>query len=49
MNYGAEQVAYELEHSGHRSGKMGSRLILHALKILFLLAVSAAAIFGLRK
>ncbi len=46
MNYGAEQVAYELEHSGHRSGKMGSRLILHALKILFLLAVSAAAIFG---
>ena len=46
MNYDAENVAYELEHAAHRSRKMTSRLILHALKLLVLLAVLAAAIGG---
>ena len=47
MNYyDAESVEYELEHAAHRSRKMTSRLILHALKLLVLLAVLAAAIGG---
>ena len=46
MNYNAESVEYELEHAAHRSRKMTSRLILHALKLMVLLAVLAAAIGG---
>lgn len=46
MNFNAESVEYELEHAAHRSRKMTSRLILHALKLMVLLAVLAAAIGG---
>ncbi|MBQ6293217.1 MAG: penicillin-binding protein [Lachnospiraceae bacterium] len=46
MTFDAETVEYELEHAAHRSRKMTSRLILHALKLIVLLAVLAAAIGG---
>ena len=46
MNFNAESVEYELAHAAHRSRKMTSRLILHALKLMVLLIVLAAAIGG---
>ena len=46
MTFDAETVEYELEHAAHRSRKMTSRLILHALKLIVLLTVLAAAIGG---
>ena len=46
MYYDAESVEYELEHAAHRSRKLTSRLILHALKILLLLAVLFVTIGG---
>ena len=46
MNFNAESVEYELEHAAHRSRKMTSRLILHALKLMVLLIVLAEFRFG---